>query len=162
MTDNDQDYTAALNLRGSIEVAFDALTTTDGLAAWWTEVSGTGTRGGELRFTFGSDASAVTMRVDGAERGRVEWTCLDCHVSDWVDTSLSFGLTARSDGGCDLEFRHRGLTPKLECYLDCKSGWDHFIPSLQAFIDTGVGRPRGSEADQARRELRAERPVRAE
>jgi uncharacterized protein YndB with AHSA1/START domain len=159
MTENDQDYTAQVKLHGSIEAAFAALTTTDGLAAWWTEVTGSGTRGGELRFTFGSDESAVTMRVDVAEPARVEWACLDCHLSDWIGTTISFALTPRADGGCDLEFRHRGLMPTLECYLDCKSGWDHFLPSLQAFVDTGVGHPRGSDADQARREVRAQRAV---
>ena len=152
----DDDYTNQARLSGSAEIAFAALTTTDGLAAWWTEVSGVGTAGGELRFTFGDDASTAVMRVDTAEPERVVWTCLDCHVADWAGTTVSFDLTPRSDGGCDLFFRHHGLTPKLECYLDCRSGWDHFIPSLQAFVDTGVGNPLDSAADRARRELRAQ------
>ena len=156
MTD-DQDYTAHTTFSGSPEAAFTALTTTDGLTAWWTEVSGVGTRGGELRFTFGDDAAAAVMRVDEATPERVVWTCVSCHFSDWVGTSISFDLAPTADGGCDLFFRHRGLTPKLECYLDCQSGWDHFIPSLRALVDTGVGDPRGSEADRARRQVRAQR-----
>jgi hypothetical protein len=48
----------------------------------------------------------------------------------------------------------RGLTPKLECFVDCKNGWDHFLPSLRQFVDTGVGNPWKSEADLARREAR--------
>jgi hypothetical protein len=46
------------------------------------------------------------------------------------------------------------LTPKLECFVDCKNGWDHFLPSLRQFVDTGVGNPWKSEADLARREAR--------
>lgn len=159
MTAIDEDYTTDVNLRGSAEAAFDALTTTDGLAAWWTEVTGVGTRGGELRFTFGDNARGLTiMRVDVAEPGLVEWTCLSSQAAtDWTGTTLSFALAPRPDGGCDLAFRHHGLTPKLECYLDCKSGWDHFIPSLQAFVDTGVGNPRDSDADRARREVHSQR-----
>jgi uncharacterized protein YndB with AHSA1/START domain len=157
MTSNDDDYTIRVSLRGSADAAFDALTTTGGLAAWWTEVTGVATRGGELRFTFGDESSAVVMRVDVAEPDRVAWTCVGSHVTDWVATTISYDLTPRADGGCDLAFRHHGLTPQLECYLDCKSGWDHFIASLQALVDTGVGNSRGSAADRARREARSQR-----
>ncbi len=157
MTQDDEDYTARVSLSGSADAAFVALTTTEGLGAWWTEASGVGTPGGELHFTFGDDGAVAVMRVDVAEPERVVWTCLSCHVTDWVGTTVSFDLAQRDDGGCDLTFRHHGLTPKLECYLDCQSGWDHFIPSLAAFVDTGVGNPRNSEADRARRKVRAQR-----
>ncbi len=157
MAQIDEDYTARVSLSGSAEATFAALTTTDQLAAWWTEVTGVGTRGGELRFTFGSDSAAAVMRVDAAEPARVVWTCISCHFEDWIGTVVSFDITPTNDGGCDLAFRHHGLTPKLVCYLDCRSGWDHFIPSLQSFIDTGVGNPRNSDADRARREVFARR-----
>ncbi len=67
-------------------------------------------------------------------------------------TSISSATPA---GGTELRFRHVGLTPRLECFADCKSGWDHFIPtSLRAYVETGDGHPNGSDADLARREVR--------
>lgn len=153
-----QDYEARVTIEAKPEAVFAALTTVEGLAAWWTPVTGDGSAGGELRFVFSHDVPLV-MRVDAARPGSlVQWTCMECSwLPDWVGTTISFALDARPDGGCDLVFRHRGLTPRLECFQDCKSGWDHFIPSLHAYAETGVGHPSGSDADVERREARARR-----
>jgi hypothetical protein len=150
----DQDYHSQLTLTAAADAVFDALTTTEGLGSWWTPVTGNGLAGGELTFTFAPQAW-VTMRVDAAERGvGVRWTTLSCHFEDWVGTTMDFDIEALPAGGTELRFRHRGLTPRLECFSDCKSGWDHFIPSLGAYVETGTGHPNQSEADRARRELR--------
>jgi uncharacterized protein YndB with AHSA1/START domain len=153
----DQDYQSQLTLAASADAVFDALTTIRGLSAWWTSVTGDGLTGGELTFSFGPAAQAV-IRVDAAERGvRVRWTNLACHVEDWVGTTVQFDIEATPAGGTELRFRHAGLTPRLECYSDCKSGWDHFIPSLRAYVETGTGNPNRSAADLARREARVQR-----
>jgi hypothetical protein len=154
-TDMNDDYEARLTLAGSTDDVFDALTTLDGLAGWWTSVAGSGLTGGELTFTFGPDSRAV-MRVDAAERGvHVRWTNVACVMEDWVGTSMHFDLEAAPSGATELRFRHVGLTPQLACYTDCKSGWDHFIPtSLRDFVETGAGHPNGSDADLARRDVR--------
>lgn len=154
-TSFDQDYEARIVTSAAPEAVFDALTTLDGLSAWWTSASGDATTGGELTFTFGPDAKAV-MRVDQADRPDVvRWTTTECVLPDWVGTTQHFELVAMAGGGTEVFFRHAGLTPRLECYSDCKSGWDHFIPSLRAYLETGVGNPNGSPADLARREARA-------
>jgi uncharacterized protein YndB with AHSA1/START domain len=150
----DQDYQSQLTIHASADAVFDALTTLEGLAAWWTPVTGNGLTGGELTFTFGPGSHAV-MRVDAAERGvGVRWTNIECMMADWVGTTVHFDLEDSPEGGIDLRFRHSGLTPRLECYSDCKSGWDHFIPSLRTYVETGTGHPNQSEADLARREVR--------
>jgi uncharacterized protein YndB with AHSA1/START domain len=149
------DYQVQLDIRASVDDVFDALTTLHALGAWWTPVEGSGLAGGELTFTFGPGSTAV-MRVDAAERGvGVVWTNIACMMGDWVGTSIHFDLTPSPSGGTELDFRHVGLTPKLECYNDCKSGWDHFIPtSLRDYVESGTGHPNGSDADLARREVR--------
>jgi uncharacterized protein YndB with AHSA1/START domain len=153
----DQDYTAQLTLKASPDTVFRALTTTSGLAGWWAPVTGEGLTGGELRFSFGPGAF-VTMRVDAAEPGAgVRWTTLACHLEDWVGTKVHFDIGATPTGDAELRFRHVGLTPRLECFSDCKSGWDHYLPSLAAYVETGVGNPAGSDADRSRREVRAQR-----
>ena len=83
-------------------------------------------------------------------------------VEDWVGTTLHFDIEATPEEGTVLRFRHAGLTPRLECFSDCKSGWDHFIPSLGAYVETGVGQPNQSAADLARREERAQRRAAAD
>ena len=150
-----EDYQTRMTLNASADDVFDALTTLASLGAWWTPVEGSGLPGGELIFTFGPGSTAV-MRVDAAERGvGVVWTNIACMMDDWVGTSIHFDLEPTRSGGTELTFRHVGLTPRLECYADCKSGWDHFIPtSLRDYVETGTGHPNGSQADLARREIR--------
>jgi uncharacterized protein YndB with AHSA1/START domain len=151
---DDQDYTAQVTIAASADAVFDALTTLEGLVAWWTSVTGNGLTGGELTFAFGPASEAV-MRVDAAERGvGVRWTNIACMVEDWVGTTVHFDLDSLPAGGTELRFRHAGLTPRLECFSDCKSGWDHFIPSLRTYVETGTGNPNQSDADLARRKVR--------
>lgn len=149
------DYQARVVFTSPPEAVFEALTTLRGLAGWWSTVTGDGRTGGELRFVFNDDGPLV-LRVDAAQPASlVQWTCVAyATLPDWAGTTISFELTSRANGGCDLSFRHRGLTPRLECYNDCKNGWDHFIPSLRDYVDTGKGNPWASEADVQRREAR--------
>ncbi len=152
---SDQDYSATVRVAASPDEVFAALTTVDGLSAWWTTATGDATAGGTITFHFGPESTAV-MRVEEAERGRgVRWLTTECMLEDWVGTSQTFELEALADGGTQIRFRHSGLTPRLACYADCKSGWDHFVPSLATYVDTGLGNPSGSPADLARREVRA-------
>jgi Activator of Hsp90 ATPase homolog 1-like protein len=153
----DQDYQSQVTIGASPDAVFEALTTLEGLAGWWTSVSGDGLTGGELTFTFGPGAQAV-MRVDAAERGvGVRWTPLSCVLEDWVGTTLYFDVEAAPAGGTELRFRHAGLA-QLECFDECRTSWDHFIvASLAAYVETGTGHPNGSAADLARREVREQR-----
>jgi len=163
-----QDYEARAILTAAPKTVFAALTTLDGLAHWWTTVTGHGHTGGELRFDFDQDRPLV-LHVDAARHDAadhdaagsatlVQWTCLECSwLPDWVGTVISFEVTPRPAGGCDLSFCHRGLTPQLACYEDCKNGWGHFIPSLTDYVETGRGNPRGSNADVERRTERDRR-----
>jgi hypothetical protein len=36
------------------------------------------------------------------------------------------------------------LSPKLDCFNDCKLGWDHFLASIVALVENGKGMPFGS------------------
>ena len=153
--DVDADYEAELVVDAAPEAVFEALTTLSGLAGWWSSVSGSGETGGTLRFTFGDDVPCL-MEVTAAERPSiVRWTCLGyAPLPDWAGTTLSFDVLPLGDGGSVLKFRHTGLTPRLACYGDCKSGWDHFLPSLGEFAESGEGHPFGSSTDVERRKDR--------
>jgi uncharacterized protein YndB with AHSA1/START domain len=147
----DADFESTLLLKASVEVIFEALTTPSGLAGWWTGVTGSGLEGGELRFVFGGERAQtgddpLVIRVDKAERPSVvRWTVLAYEpLEDWVGTNISFDVSPAETGGSRLHFRHSGLTPRLECFNDCRKGWDHFLRSLVDYVDSGQGSPFGS------------------
>lgn len=147
------DYQKTIRVNARPGALFDALTTGSGLTAWWTPTTGSGDTGGELKFFFDPPEPCV-MHVDRATRPNfVQWTVTECgFLPDWVGTRPTFTVTPVDGGGCDLEFRHHGLTGELECIDDCSRGWDHFIESLRQYVESGRGMPRGSAADVARRE----------
>ena len=92
---------------------------------------------------MGGEGPAVVITVAHAtETGDVTWTVTDCPVmADWVGTKPSFSVRRNDDETCTIEFRHVGLSPALECFDQCRAGWNHFMPSLHQFLETGVGRP---------------------
>lgn len=145
------DYQRTLLVRAEPDALFDALTTIPGLSAWWTDVTGSGETGGELRFRFDPPQPCV-MRVDEATRpNSVRWTVTECgFLPDWEGTRPTFTIVP-ADGGSELRFRHHGLTRELDCIDDCTSGWNHFTESLRQYVETGRGMRRGSPEDDARR-----------
>jgi uncharacterized protein YndB with AHSA1/START domain len=147
------DYEQTVIVHAGPDAVFDALTTLSGLTAWWSPVSGSGEAGGELSFIMNA-AEPCVMRVDVAARpALVQWTCISCDfLPDWVGTRPTYTIIPLEDGTTEVRFRHIGLTPNLECIDMCTSGWNHFIPSLRDYVETGTGSPLGSPGDMARRE----------
>ncbi|MGX7677549.1 SRPBCC family protein [Jatrophihabitans sp. DSM 45814] len=146
------DYQRTVLVKALPGALFDALTTTAGLTAWWTQATGAGEAGGELKFFF-EPPEPLVVNVDKATRPTsVQWTVKQCDfLSDWVGTRPSFTITAVGGGAAELQFRHYGLTSELDCIQDCSRGWDHFLESLREYVEVGHGMPRGSDADKARR-----------
>jgi uncharacterized protein YndB with AHSA1/START domain len=135
------DYEQRLPVSTPPERVFEALTTPAGVSGWWMPTTGSGREGGELRLSF--PPGPGVMHVDTAEPSSlVVWTVLACDfLPDWVGTRIHFAL--RSDGrdGTVLDFRHEGLTPQLECFDQCRQGWNYYLPSLRDYLEVRAGRP---------------------
>jgi len=57
--------------------------------------------------------------------------------------------------GSERGAHHFGLDPTLDCYGTCSRGWDHYLASLRAYVETGTGNPWGSQEWAAGRAERA-------
>ena len=137
----DRDFTSAKSIVASREQVLAALTTPDGVAGWWGTTSGSaGAVGDVLEVGFGT-SRVITMQVASLEAGRVEWFVERApHTPEWDGTSIVFELAPAGDG-TELRFRHVGLTPQFECYEMCHAGWTHYLASLVAYAESGVGDP---------------------
>jgi uncharacterized protein YndB with AHSA1/START domain len=146
------DYQKTIRVKASPEALFDALTTVSGLAGWWTGATGSGDAGGELTLFF-DPPEPLVMHVDQATPPTlVQWTVTHCtFLPDWVGTRPTFTITPVDGDASELQFRHHGLTPELDCIEQCTRGWDHFLESLRKYVEVGRGMPRGSSADNERR-----------
>jgi uncharacterized protein YndB with AHSA1/START domain len=122
-------------------VVYEAVATPAGVSGWWMPTTGSGAEGGELRISF--PPGVGVFRVDRARpASRVEWTVQELgFLPDWIGTRIVFELSPDAAGGTELEFHHNGLTPHLECYDQCRQGWNHYLPSLHDHVETGAGRP---------------------
>ena len=134
------DYRQAMSLAAAPEVVYAAVSTAAGVSGWWMPTTGSGSEGGELRMAM--PPGPVVMRVDTARPfTQVRWSVVTCDfMPDWVGTTIEFDLAER-EGPTVLDFRHEGLTPRLDCFDQCRQGWEYYLASLQAYVETGTGRP---------------------
>lgn len=119
---------------------FDALTTVEGLAGWWTDdTKGTGDEvGGVVAFRFpqgGFDMEVVELRPPQ----RLTWRVVD-GPEEWIGTTIDWQL--RQDGDYTIVlFSHRGWAEPVEFMHHCSTKWATFLLSLRDLVETGRGRP---------------------
>ena len=117
----------------------DALTTLDGLAAWWTgQTSGDPAKGGTLTFAFG-DHGSFDMRVVKSDTRQVHWECVK-GPDDWIGTHIEFDIEAK-DTHNQLLFRHAGWDSENAFFHHCSTKWATFLLSLRDYVETGAGHP---------------------
>ena len=134
------DFRATKAFSSTPDAVFSALTDVDAITGWWTPAAGGAAAGETLRFLFG-DQEFVARVGEATRPSQVRWDVLVCEpVPDWVGTSVIFDLEPAGTG-TELRFRHRGLSPGLECFDDCQAGWTHYLASLVDYVDRGAGTP---------------------
>jgi hypothetical protein len=118
-----------------------AVTDDAAIRGWWTAATRSERQGDEVRL-FRDDAPFVSFTVDHTSgTDEVTWTVTGCMMDDWIGTQPSFSVQPNDDGTQAVHFRHVGLHPSLECFDQCRAGWNHFMPSLHQYLETGEGRP---------------------
>jgi uncharacterized protein YndB with AHSA1/START domain len=117
---------------------YEALTTVDGLAAWWT----TDTKGdgdGTLQFRFGEVGGFDMKVLDLQPNQRVLWEVVD-GPAEWVGTTVSFDLAQDGEWTIVL-FAHAGWREPVEFMNHCSTKWATFLMSLKSLVETGSGQP---------------------
>src|SRR5271155_3285068 len=104
----DTNYRSAVRINASADTVFNAVTSTEALAAWWSPVTGSGQTGGELRFPMVADQPPLLLRVEEATRPTtVRWSVIECtFMEDWVGTRPTFTITPTDDVSCEVNFEH--------------------------------------------------------
>lgn len=124
----------------SPDKVYDALTTVDGLAGWWTrDTTGDGGAGGVLEFRF-PPVGGFDMRVLETEpASRVTWEVVD-GPAEWIGTTIHWTLRQDAEWTIVL-FRHAGWAQPVEFMHHCGTKWATFLLSLKALVETGAGSP---------------------
>lgn len=121
------------------EAVYEALTTIDGLAGWWTDdTEGDERVGGVIRFRF--PAGGFDMEVVELVPGRrVRWRVVD-GPAEWVGTTVTWDLALDGEHTI-VRFAHEGWAEPVEFMHHCSTKWAVFLMSLKAMLETGTGAP---------------------
>jgi uncharacterized protein YndB with AHSA1/START domain len=121
------------------EKVYDALTSVDGLAGWWTDdTKGRSDVGGVLEFRFpagGFDMEVLDLRPSE----RVVWRVVG-GPEEWIGTTVDWQL--RQDGDYTIVlFAHEGWKEPVEFMNHCSTKWGSYLMSLKSLVETGRGEP---------------------
>lgn len=123
----------------SPEKVYEALTTIDGLAGWWThDTTGSTDVGGVIQFRFppgGFDMEVTELVSDK----RVSWTVVD-GPDEWIGTTIQWDLRQEGDMTI-LLFKHEGWKEPVEFMHHCSTKWATYLVSLKQLVETGTGAP---------------------
>jgi uncharacterized protein YndB with AHSA1/START domain len=144
------------------EKIYSAITSQEGLSAWWTPGAKAKTeRNSVARFAFGPDYFKEMKITELKPPKQVKWICIT-GVDEWVGTSISFKLQPgdketllkahpeledqiqqeRSvDKGTLLIFHHDDWKEYTPMFAECNYTWGQFLRSLKLLCETDKGRP---------------------
>lgn len=116
------------------------------MSSWWTEMTSVVKKIGDKTTAKFEDGTTWSFEVTSIEKNKlIEFNCYEAnHIhlvttpemrSEWKNTTLRFEIIPRG-AETDIHFTHLGLTPEVNCYDICCTGWDHFFGSaFKAYLD---------------------------
>ncbi len=150
-----------LFIGASAEKIYRAITSQEGLSAWWTPNTIAEEEVNSIaRFPFGNDyyKEMKIMALHSFEL--VKWNCIKADA-EWVGTNISFTLISnnkknildtnpeilgqveqqKNEEGTMLIFEHDDWKDYTAMFAECNYTWGQFLRSLKLFCETGKGRP---------------------
>lgn len=119
---------------------YEALTTRDGLAAWWTtDTAGDGVVGRIIEFRFGDTGGFDMLVLEQRPNELVEWEVTD-GPEEWIGTHVTFELKQEDDYTI-VRFAHEGWREPGEFLSHCSTKWATFLMSMKQLVETGTGSP---------------------
>ena len=133
-----------VGIKAPLVEVYKALTTREGLAAWWTNnTQGDSKVGAVLQFRFSADGVEIggfDMKVlELRPSTRVLWQVVE-GPEEWVGTKISFDLRQEGEYAIVL-FKHQGWKEPVEFMHHCSTKWATFLLSLKSLLEAGKGAP---------------------
>lgn len=129
-----------LIVRSSPEKIYDALTTKEGVANWWTVQTEIGNKVGDVNiFDFGERYHNKMKIVDLQPNKKAEWQCLEGD-KEWIGTTLTFEIEKEDDHSI-LRFTHNDWREETDFFASCNYHWGYYMRSLKLYCEAGEGTP---------------------
>jgi uncharacterized protein YndB with AHSA1/START domain len=137
------DILLSVDIQTTPQQLYEAITTQQGLAGWYTPKTKAEPRMGaviELKF---DELTTLKFHVDEIEAERhVIWSGVQV-PTDWEGTHIRFDMTPQGNM-VNLQFSQTGLPPAYEDLGVFSYLWGQYLRSLKVFLETGEGEPFGS------------------
>ena len=129
-----------VGIKSSLDKVYNALTTIEGLAGWWTDDTRGESKVGEvIHFQFGERGFFDMKVLELQPATRVLWQVVD-GPEEWIGTKVSWELSQQNDYVIIL-FKHLGWKEPIEFMHHCSTKWGIFLMSLKSLLETGKGAP---------------------
>lgn len=142
-----KDYQKTMTVNNPLNEVYAAIT--GHIADWWSnDLGGAACHAGDS-FNIAFNQTRKTFEITEAiPDTQVVWKCTQAYIdmaslenkSEWVGATLIWAMDS-AEQGVTLTFLHKGLNQNFQCYNVCEAGWDYFLGSLQAYLETGKGTP---------------------
>jgi uncharacterized protein YndB with AHSA1/START domain len=128
-----------LTIKVAHEQVYKAITTKEGLEAWWCKQTTAKPEVGFVNvFNFGQ--STLQMKVTNlVPNQKVNWDCMNTG-DEWMGTNVSFELEEKN-GNTLLRFAHSNWAAVTDHFASCSYDWAKFLHSLKMLCETGAGNP---------------------
>lgn len=134
---SNENYERTITVAATPDRVFNAITKE--MSNWWTEMTSVVNKTGDKTTAKFEDGTTWSFEVATLEENRlIELHCFEAnHIhpvttpemrTEWENTTLRFEIIPRG-AETGIRFTHVGLTPDVNCYDICHSGWDHFFGS---------------------------------
>lgn len=153
----------AVLIGAPIEKVYNAITTQEGLSAWWTpNAKTTAELNSVALFPFGYNYLKEMKIIELKPFEYVKWNCIKA-TEQWIGTNISFKLVTGDketllslypdilgqveqlsvsvDKVTLLTFNHEDWKEYSLMFAECSYTWGQFFKSLKLFCETGKGRP---------------------
>jgi uncharacterized protein YndB with AHSA1/START domain len=151
----------ALLIGVPVEKVYSAITSQEGLSAWWTpDTNAKAALNSFAHFPFGAGYFKKMKITALKPLELVKWNCTK-GAGEWIGTNISFKLLPadkeillnsypemqgqteqqKNDKGTLLLFNHDDWKEYTLMFAECSYTWGQFLKSLKLFCETGKGRP---------------------
>lgn len=132
-----------LGIDTPVERIVPALTTAEGIAAWWTDdVALDGGVGSVMRLGFPVAPLPFELRVEEAGPKRVRWASVGDFPPHWVGTEITWTLAPAADGGgTTLHFNHDGWASDEGPLPQAAFTWGQLLGVLKGYLESGQPGP---------------------
>lgn len=139
------DINHRVGIKAPISKVYEALSTVEGIANWWTKSTvGDSKPGSDIVVRFlsdeGKEIGSMSFEViDLKPNKKIHWR-FKSGPKEWIGTDVIFSLSQEDDYTIVL-FSHKNWHEFVEFMAHCSMKWAVFMLSLKELVETGKGKP---------------------